>query len=103
MVDYNGSSHLVKKIEELLATKKLSTAAAVRMLLEKELYDIKTRYDMQQDIELLKRTSIGLRIYTNPKLALFFLFVLYTFGISDIREPVIGWIVNNLKLIFSLM
>ncbi len=103
MTDYNGSAHLVKKLEELLGTKKISTPAAVRLLLEKELHDIKARYDMQQDIELLKRTSIGLRIYTNPKLALFILFVLYTFGISDIREPIMDWVFNNLKLLFSLM
>lgn len=123
--DYNGSTHLITKIEELLGAKKLSTSAAVRMLLESQLHNIKARHDMaaqiedlrlktqkdieemkvktQVDIELLKRTSFGLKIYTNPRTAIIIFFILYSFAISDIREPVVGWLLQNIKIFLSIL
>jgi hypothetical protein len=125
MADYNGSTHLITKMEELLSTKKLSTSAAVRLLLESQLHNIKARHDMaaqietlkletqkeieklkiqtQAEIELLRSTSLGLKAYTHPKQAIVIVFLVISFLVSDIRQPVIEWITDNIKMIFSVL
>lgn len=125
MADYNGSSHLIHKMEELLSTKKLSTTAAVRLLLESQLHNIKARHDMaaqiealrlethkeiealkaktQVDIQLLQSTSIGLKAYTHPKQAFALIILIFSFLVSDVRQPVINWITENIKILFSLL
>ena len=117
--DYNGSTHLITKIEELLGSKKLSPTAAIRLLLESQLHNIKARHDMEQQIEqlkldtqkeiavikktnaeeiaLLRRTSVGLYVYNNPGKALVFFLLAYSFAISDLRQPFMDWVVANLK------
>lgn len=113
MSDYNGATHLINKIEELLGAKKLSTAAAVRMLLESQLHNIKARHDMAaqieqlrldtyKEIELLRRTSIGMKIYEKPKQAIIIIFLVLSFLVSDIREPVFAWVSDNIKHILSV-
>jgi hypothetical protein len=125
MSDYNGATHLINKMEELLSTKKLSTTAAVRLLLESQLHNIKARHDMaaqieslrlethreiellkaktQLEIQMLQSTSIGLKAYTYPKQALAVVILLISFLVSDIRQPVINWIAENIKILFSLL
>lgn len=122
-MDYNGSTHLINKIEELLAAQKLSTAAAVRMLLESQLHNIRARHDMsaqieklrmdtqkeievmksrtQIEIELLKRTSIGWRMYEKPKQAFIIIFIIVSFFVSDIRQPVLAWVMDNIKTLLA--
>lgn len=123
-MDYNGSSQLITKIEELLGTKKLSTPAAVRLLLESQLHNIKARHDMaaqieelrldtqrqieelraktQIEIELINKTSIGRKMYDKPKQAFISIFLITSFLVSDIRQPVFQWIMDNIKTFFSL-
>lgn len=50
-------------------------------------------------VDELKRRSFGLWVYNNPKSALFFSLLLYSFAISDIRQPVLAWLTEIVKLI----
>ena len=108
---YNGSTALVEKIEHLLGEKRLSTSAAIRLMLEKMLHDIKENHyrDMEiQEIkerqELLEKRSLGFWAYNNPRKAFTAFLILYSFAVSDIREPVVNWLMsiseNVLKYLF---
>lgn len=101
---YNGSTALVKKMETLLQEKKLSTSAAVRLMLEKDLADIKA--DHERDLilsDLVKRQAIleshdiVKRIKDHPKLsfAFFVLFLILNSMVnwSGIRKPAIQAVV----------
>lgn len=111
---YNGSTALVMKMEELLGQKKLSTSAAMRLLLEKELSDIKRNHerderikesekqiiDLKNEIDVLKKTSIGRWILTNPKKAGGVILFLYSFSISGLPSLFFQWLFSSLKLLF---
>ncbi len=107
---YNGSTALVKKMEMLLSEKKLSTPSAVRLMLEKDLADIKA--DHERDIrlqeisdrqDLIEKRSVGFWAYNNPRKAMALFFILYSFSISDIREPVMSWVAGFVGLILKAL
>jgi hypothetical protein len=107
---YNGSSALVTKIEALLGEKKISTMAAVRLILEKQLNDIKENHLRDERLELIikrqdeiERRSLGMWIYKHPKRAFAIVFVFYSFAISDIRQPVFAWLGGIVKVIISAL
>ena len=102
MTDYNGSSALINKMEKLLADKKLSTAAAVRLMLEKQLHDIKEGHEIKKELIYLRKVSLGAKIDEKPKKYITLFLLIYSFSISDIREPVKNWLIDNIKMIISL-
>jgi len=107
---YNGKTALVKKMEVLLQEKKLSTPSAVRLMLEKDISDIKENHDrdlLLKEIMLrqdeLERRSTGMWVYKNPRKALVLSFILYSFTISDIRQPVMLWVSEFVGLILKAL
>lgn len=107
---YNGSTALVNKIEHLLAEKKLSTAAAMRLLLEKELADIKINHARDEQVKALraeneeiKRHSIGIWIYQNPKMAFTIALILFSFVASDVKIPIIQWLSEVVGLVIKAL
>ena len=107
---YNGSSALITEIEHLLGEKKLSTAAAMRLLLEKELSDIKANHERKLQLESLQarqdeleKRSLGFWAYKNPKIALTIFIALYSFSISDIRQPLIEWLNQIVGLLIKAL
>lgn len=107
---YNGSSALVKKMETLLSEKKLSTPSAVRLMLEKDLADIKADHERDKLLQelrsrqdLLEARSVGMWAYNNPRKATALFFVLYSFSISDIRQPVMDWIGGIVGMILKAL
>lgn len=110
---YNGSTALVNKIEHLLAEKKLSTAAAMRLLLEKELADIKINHardlevkTLRAEYEEIKKHSIGMWMYNNPKMAITLAFIIFSFISSDVKIPIrqfVGEISEMISLIIKAL
>lgn len=103
---YNGQTALVRKMEDLLGQKKLSTAAAMRLLLEKELEDIKRNHERDERINKIEQDlqySIGLWTNRNPKKAVSLFLFFWLFSVSEIREPVILWITSNIKLLMGIL
>lgn len=107
---YNGSTALIKKIETLLGDKKLSTPVAVRLMLEKDLADIKSNHERDILLQELKarqdefeKRSIGFWAHKNPKLALFIFIALYSFSISDIRQPFMEWLNQMVGLLLKAL
>lgn len=93
---WNGQTALVREIEELLDKKSITTSAAMRLMLKKELADIKANYnrDLQyKDLVLqmaeIQRHSIGHWIYLNPKLSLTIFIVSTSILNSEIRTPIL--------------
>ena len=107
---YNGKTALVKKMETLLQEKKLSTPSAVRLMLEKDISDIKENHErdaLLQELrnrqDILERRSVGMWAYKNPRKAMVLFFALYSFSISDIREPVMSWVSQLVGLILKTL
>lgn len=103
---YNGSAVLIDKIEGLLTEKKLSTPAAMRLMLELELNNIKRNHERDMEIEKLKQEmqySWGLWAAKHPKTATALFLLIYSFALSDIRKPFLDWLVANIKTVFSLL
>lgn len=107
---YNGSTALVNKIEHLLAEKKLSTAAAMRLLLEKELADIKINHardlevkTLRAEYEEIKRHSLGMWMYNNPKMSFTLAFILFSFIASDVKIPIMQFVGEMIGLIIKAL
>jgi hypothetical protein len=107
---YNGSTALVNKIEHLLAEKKLSTAAAMRLLLEKELADIKINHardlqikELKAENEEIKRHSTGWWIHNNKKMAFTIALILLSLVASDVKIPIMQWFSEVIGLIIKAL
>jgi len=103
---YNGSSVLVKKIESLLGEKRMSTPVAVRLILELQIEAIKQNYKREEEIRLVKeemKYSWGIWAAHNPRKAFVIVVLIYSFAISDIRQPVMAWVIENIKTLLSLI
>lgn len=100
---YNGSTVLVKKIEHLLGEKKISTPVVMRLLLELKLDEIKQQHALKERVDKIEAVSWSLWASKNPKTAIVSGLIIISFLISDIRQPVIAWVSQNLKLILSLL
>lgn len=102
---YNGSTLLVKKIESLLGEKRLSTPAAMRLILELQLQVIKENHKREDEIKLIKeelKYSWGIWAVRNPRKAIVIFILAYSFAMSDIRQPIMAWVLENIKALLSL-
>lgn len=100
---YNGSTVLVKKIEHLLGEKKISTPVVMRLLLELKLDEIKKQHELHERVVKIEEASWSLWAAKNPKTAMALFILFCSFIISDLRQPVLEWVFNNLKVFFSLL
>lgn len=55
--------------------------------------------DYKAKIDHLEKRSVGLWIYNHPKLAATLVLILYSFAISDIRQPIMDWLGEVAKLL----
>ena len=99
--EYNGQTALVKKIEELLGSKRISTTAALRLMLEKQLYDIKANHERDLRIAQLEGASLGLWVKNNQRRAVAIVIIMYSFSISTIREPFLTWVGSLISLVMK--
>lgn len=98
--EYNGSTEILNKIDHLLQSKKITTSAALSTLLEAHKHQIKETHEVKKRVAELEAH------WTNkvtPKGALITFFILYSFSISDIREPVMQFVGSVLGTLVKLL
>ena len=97
---YNGSTQLLDKIDQLLQSKTITTSSAIRLMLEAQQHSIKENYLLKKEIDTLKAH------WTNkvtPRAAFIIFFLLYSFAISDIRQPVMAWLGTIITQVLKLL
>jgi hypothetical protein len=96
----NGVALLQEDIQGELQKKRLSTQD--RLVLKSLEYILKSLPPLREDVSTLKRTSIGYRSWQEPRKATVIFFLVYSFLISDLREPFFHWLVTVMKSVTSL-
>lgn len=108
----NGNT--IAEIRSLLAEKsKISQGVVNRLTLSlmAEMYqkqldaaedERKNREETKVRLDLLEKRSWGLWIWNHPKAATVIMLSLYSFAISDIRDPVMGWLGTVLQALIKL-
>ncbi len=89
--EYNGSTKILKKIDDLLNAKTIPTAVAVRIMLEAQQHAIMENHNVKKRVTELENHWLQ---KITPRGAAIAFFVLYSFAISDIREPFMEWVVQ---------
>lgn len=96
----NGVAILLDDIQGELNKKRLS--AKDRVILKSLEYIMKSLPPIREDVSNLKSTSWGYKSWVEPKKAFTILFVVYSFAISDIRQPVFAWLSGVVKMVMSV-
>jgi len=84
----NGTTEIIKEMGERLEKKEIPPDAVIRLLLKKELHDIKVVNEMRKDIGDLKRTSIGYRSWLHPGPAFTLWTIVLLFLVSESRYKI---------------
>jgi hypothetical protein len=101
--NYNGSTEILKKIDDLLSRKTITPSSAMRILLEAQQHAIKENHDLKKrvrDLEAHRDNHWTHKI--TPRLAAVTFFIAYSFAISDIRKPVMAWAAGLISSVIKL-
>lgn len=86
----NGVALLLQDIENESKHKRMS--AKDKIILQSLEYILKSLPPIREDVNNLKSSSLGYRIWQKPKASLVIILVLYSFLISDLRAPFFQWL-----------
>ncbi len=85
----NGVALLLQDIE---GESKKKMSAKDKIILRSLEYILKSLPPIREDVNNLKSSSLGYRMWQKPKASLVIIFVVYSFLISDLRTPFFQWL-----------
>ena len=106
MANGNGNQAVLDFLQRADSIKTLTTKQKNEFITEGVAIIVRSQMEREKEwneykakVDELSARSIGLWVYGHPKMALTIFLALYSFSISDIRQPFLAWLTEIAKLI----